>query len=263
MKPTSYGPIYFNAKLVDAAGTLHVPRGVPHISPPPPADAIWKRLSTLHEGEVLYSKQWNFFVRASARADTRANLFFANYETASPDSDSLLRDAGFPWRKAETEEEVWSRIGNVWTFLREHVSDDGAAYAAIATTGTWPSIQDYARYYVSHGNRLVWAACFSKAHLFATLLGRVVYPRYRFAIALTHHTEGGAPPTAEHVYVAAYVADRWFYFDATAAPFTDFPAFADRRSIGVDSFTTVDYQHPFDMIPVPLSGFDQVPYLPV
>src|SRR5207249_3182177 len=106
------------------------------------------------------------------------------------------------------------------------------------------------------------AACFSKAHLFATLLGRVVYPRFRFGVASTHHTEDGAPPTASHVYVAAYVADRWFYLDPTAAPSTDFPSFADRQSIGVGSFTTVDYQHAFDLIPPPLSGFAQVPLLP-
>jgi hypothetical protein len=259
MKPTSYGPFFFNARLADAHGVVHV---VPHASSPPNADTTWPRLSTMHEGDVLYSKQWNFFVRATAHADTRASLFFRDYETATADSDALLRDAGFPLRKAETEEEMWSRIGGVWTFLREHVTEDNAAYATLLPSGSWPSIQEYAHYYVTHGNRLVWAACFSKAHLFATLLGRIIYPRYRFAIALTHHTEGGAPPTAEHVYVAAYVADRWFYLDPTAAPSTDFPVFADRRSIGVGSFTTVDYQHPFDLIPVPLSGFDQIPYLP-
>jgi hypothetical protein len=58
------------------------------------------------------------------------------------------------------------------------------------------------------------------------------------------------------------VADRWFYLDATEAPSEAFPAFAACRSIGVPSFTTVDYQHPYDFIPVPLSGFTQVPYLP-
>jgi hypothetical protein len=147
--------------------------------------------------------------------------------------------------------------------MHDRVDDDGTAYTTISSDPTsWPSIADYAAYYVAHDRRLVWAACFSKAHLFATLLGRVVYPRYRFGIAITHHTEGGAPATASHVYVGVYVADRWFFLDATAAPFTTFPNYAARQSIGVASFTTVDYQHPFDFIPVPLSGFTLVPYLP-
>jgi hypothetical protein len=101
-------------------------------------------------------------------------------------------------------------------------------------------------------------ACFSKAHLFATLLGRVVYPRYRFSIAESHLTEGGAPPTASHVYVG----ERWFYLDLTAVHSTTFPAYKDRKSIGVSSFRTVDCEHPYIFIPVPLSGFNPVVYLP-
>lgn len=224
---------------------------------------VWQHLKTKHEGTILYSKQWNFWIRATAAADLRASLFFRDYETATANTDQLLADCGFPWAKAETEEEIWSRIANLWQWVRDHVDDDGAAYSTISSDpANWPSIVDYANYYMAHGRRLVWAACFSKAHLFATLLGRLVYPRFRFGIAQTHHTESGAPPTASHVYVGVYVADRWFYLDPTQAPFEAFPAFADRRSIGVPSFTSVDYQHPYDFIPVPLSGFTQVPLLP-
>lgn len=223
---------------------------------------IWQWMSTKHEGNVLYWKLWNFWVRAGVDADLRSDHFFRDYERANSDSDTLLRDVGFPWRKAETEEEVWSRIGTVWHWLRNNVVVDGSEYSTISSvSGAWPSILDYARYYVDHGN-LVWAACFSKAHLFTTLLGRMVYPRYRFAIAEAHHTESGAPPTATHVYAAVYVAERWFYLDPTAVYGTDFPSFEDRRSIGIDSFHTVDYEHPYKTIPVPLSGFEKVPYLP-
>ena len=38
------------------------------------------------------------------------------------------------------------------------------------------------------------------------------------------------------------------------------PSFAERRSVGV--FTTVDYEHPFSAIPVPLSDLRYVPHLP-
>lgn len=253
-----YGRILTDAKRVESR--LPIPR--PHIGGGA-GTAVWETMATLHEGEILYSKQWNFWVRATATADARSTWFFSDYETATANTDALLTDCGFPWAKAETEEEIWQRIANVWQWIRDHVYDDGAAYASISPDPTrWPSIVDYANYYMAHGRKLPWAACFSKAHIFTTLLGRVVYPRFRFGIALTHHTEGGAPPTAEHVYTAAYVADRWYFLDATEAPALAFPAYSARRSIGVPSFTTVDYQHPFDFIPVPLSGFTDVPYLP-
>lgn len=225
--------------------------------------AIWDRKSTKYEGNILYRKHWNFWVRAGVAADLRSVSFFRDYERGNVDSTALLNDIGFPWRKAETEEEVWSRIGTVWNWLRNNVRVNNDEYNTISSVdGEWPSILDYARYFTLHGN-LVWAACFSKAHVFAGLLGRMVYPRYRFAIAEAHHTENGAPPTATHVYIAVYVSDRWFYLDPTAVTFTDFPEYRERRSIGVNSFDTVDYQHPYKIIPLPLSGFEEVPYLPV
>lgn len=225
-------------------------------------NAIWKIMRTKHEGDILYWKLWNFWVRAGMKADMRSDTFFRDYESANANTDTLLNDLGFPWRKAETEKEVWDRIGMVWNWLKIHVQVNNSAYGTISTVAnSWPSILDYASYYVQNGN-LVWTACFSKAHLFATLLGRIVYPRYRFAIASAHHTENGAPPTASHVYVAVYVAERWFYLDPTAVYSTNFPSYAQRKSIGVNNFGTVDYQHPFKIIPVPLSGFDKVPYLP-
>ncbi len=223
---------------------------------------VWKRMETKHEGSVLYYKLWNFWVRAGVRADLEmSSSFFRDYESANADSDALLAAVGFPWAKAETEEEIWRRIGMVWNWLRDNVVVNDGEYATISSvSGTWPSILDYARYYATH-KQLVWSACFSKAHLFATLLGRVVYPRFRFGIAQGHHTEGGAPPTASHVFVGVYVADRWFHLDPTAVSLEPFPAYSDRRSVAVD-FATVDYEHPYYFKPVPLSGFDGVPHLP-
>ena len=238
----------------------------PEISKPPmltpkSGSPIWKSIATKHEGSVLYYKYWNFWVRAGVEADLRSDHFFRDYEAVNADSDLLLRDIGFSWTKAETEQEVWNRVGLVWNWLKDHVSVNNEEYSSISSVdGEWPSILDYARYYAEHGE-LVWAACFSKAHLLATLLGRMVYPRFRFSIAEAHHAEGGAPPTATHVYVAVYVADRWFYLDPTAVYGVDFPDYADRRSIGVSSFSSVDYEHPYKFIPVPLSGFGYVAWL--
>lgn len=223
------------------------------------ANAIWQTMPTKYEGDVLYFKLWNFWVRAGVQANVQNNFFFRDYEAANRDTDALLAAIGFPWQKAETEEEVWNRIGMLWNWLTAHVEASRAADTLSSVPNTWPSILDYAKYYVSH-EHLVWAACFSKAHLFATLLGRIVYPRFRFGIAEAHHTEGGAPPTATHVFVGIYVGDRWFYFDPTTIPYQNFPDFAHRTSIGV--FATVDYEHPYAFIPVPLSEFNHVPYLP-
>jgi len=252
MKKVAYGEFEIHPQVATMA-----------MAPTLSATAVWKSLSTKHEGNVLYYKLWNFWVRAGVKADLgMTSYFFRDYESANSDSDALLAAVGFPWRKAETEEEIWGRIGMVWNWLRDNVQVNASEYETISSvSGTWPSILDYGRYYVKHKN-LVWAACFSKAHLFATLLGRVVYPRFRFGIAQGHHTEGGAPPTASHVFVGVYVGDRWFHLDPTAVQSETFPVYTKRKSIHVSSFATVDYEHPYYFKPVPLSGFEYVPYLP-
>jgi hypothetical protein len=141
-----------------------------------------------------------------------------------------------------------------------HVRDDPAAYKAMCSAPNgWPSIADFATYYAAHGH-LVQAACFSKAHLFASLLGRIEFPRFRLGIAEAHHTEGCAPPTVSHVYVAAYVAGRWFYFDSGAAGVRPFPPFQKKKSIGI--VPSADYEHPHSLFPVPSSSLCHVPHLP-
>jgi hypothetical protein len=230
---------------------------------PKTGTAIWRRMVTKHEGSIVYLKYWNFWVRAGVRADQRS-VFFRDYERSDANADTLLGDVSGSRRRtrAQTEEEIWSRIGMVWNWLRENVISDLDEYESISSViGEWPSILDYGRYYVNHGN-LVWYGCFSKAHLFAILLGRIVASRFRFGIASARHTHAGAPPTATHVYVAAYVSDRWFYFDPGAVYSKQFPDFNQRQSIGVDSLETVDYEHPYTLKPLPLSGFNRVPYLP-
>jgi len=215
-------------------------------------------METMYEGTVAYHKLWNFWVRVGTPADEPTDDFFHNYESGSAQVAALISAVGAATKWPHTEEEVWKRISTVWSWLGANVQYDAAAYDGLTAADRWPSIEEFAAYYAAH-HRLVWAACFSKAHLFALLLGRVL-PRWHVLIASAHHTENGAPPTASHVYVGVYLTDRWYYLDPTFVGAGPLPAFKDRKSVG--GFTKVDYQHPFKARPVPLSPLDQVPYLP-
>ena len=231
---------------------------VPALSKGPIAHPEMKSMNTMYEGQVTYLKFWNFWVRVGTPATKPDDNFFHQYESGSGQVVKLISAVGAATHWPHTEEEVWGRISTVWTWLGANVQVDNAAYAALTAADRWPSIEEFAAYYAAH-NRLVWAACFSKAHLFATLLGRVL-PRWHVLIASAHHTEGGAPPTASHVYVGVYLTDRWYYLDPTAVSAGSLPTFAKRKSVGI--FKTVDYEHPFSAIPVPLSPLNQVPHLP-
>jgi hypothetical protein len=220
---------------------------------------IRQRVTTLHEGEVLYLKYWNYWVRAGVRADDRADHFFPDFENPNTRIFDMISDIGVTTAPSNGEIHIWEKIRTVWAWLGANVVSNSSEYGTISASGGWPSIDEYAAYYEAHGN-LVWAACFSKAHLFASILGRVGIPRWRIMSITAHHTENGAPPTASHVFVAVYVNEKWYYLDPTWVYAV--PALPDFISIGsVGLFTTVDYRYPFKGIPIPLSGFTRIPML--
>ncbi|MBF0297416.1 MAG: transglutaminase domain-containing protein [Oligoflexia bacterium] len=214
---------------------------------------------TLHEGTKLYNAHWNFWIRVGGEITTPDNTFFKDYEQSHPFITKMISDIGAGTATARTEEETWIKVKKVWNFLSQKVQINNQEYSKLIVNGGWPSLLQFATYYQAHNN-LVWAACFSKAHLFASLLGRVGIPRWRITMANAHHTEGGAPATATHVFVALYIGGKWLYLDPTwvySRP--NLPEFENKISIG--NFQSVDYKHPYSVLPIPLSGLNLVPLL--
>jgi hypothetical protein len=218
-------------------------------------------LETMYEGSVQYDKLWNFWVRHGVQA-TVNNSNFRDYEAANAHTKALLRaiTGGVVYFR-ETEETVWWEIGKLWNWLKANIPVPGGDFQIPSSVpDTWPSILDYAKYYVEH-RHLAWTMCFSRAHLFATLLGRMMgqHHRFRFGIAAARYPHEGT--LAQHDFVGAYVSDRWFYLDPTAVfnQNVTFPDYAHRQSIG--AATGADYEHPYYFIPLPLSELNGVPYL--
>ena len=131
---------------------------------------IRRRVTTLHEGKILYLKYFNFWVRAGIRADDRSDHFFPDFENPNARIFNLITDIGVTTAPSNGEMHIWEKIRTVWVWLRNNVTSNNTEYGTISTTDGWPSIDEYAAYYETHGC-LVWAACFSKAHLFASILG--------------------------------------------------------------------------------------------
>jgi len=272
---------------------LELPQQLPWVPIPllRPKIPEWIVVHTLYDGDVVYRWLWNFWVwtdevcnpdlsicKYVPRPADQPGPFFYDYEKESWSINHLIAAVGLqpPIGEPKDAEEVWLRISKVWDFLRKNVTTDDAAYKVFreeAENGTppyaghpgyqWPSIEDYALYY--HMNKkLVWSACFSKAHLFATLLGRVI-PRWADGplMAGAHHLwwnpETKQNEIWEHWYVGVYVLDRWFYLDPGDAAVVPLPSFYNRKSVG--QIKTVDYKHPFKVVPVPGYLLSVVPLL--
>lgn len=246
-------------------------------------------VNTMYEGETLYMPLWNYWVRTASyqfdvdeRFGDRRGRFFVNADDDSADTNALV-SAINPPQLVTTDADRRDLLYGVFDWLSDHttllMSDTAKLggesydeiYADAKQRGGWPELSEYANCFVRHG-KIGWAACFSKAHVMANILVRCGMPRWRIGIAYAHHTEGGAPPTASHVYVAVYNFDAWWVVDPTFAQPSHpkiVPAFAEfaRRGLpvpdGVDimRFALVDYQKPFQISVPGGSVLTHVPFL--
>jgi len=218
-----------------------------------------RQFPTMHEGPIWYVKYGDLWYRERGTVTPADDYFFLDYESNDPAVMRLLRNAGYDGRAATSDRQIWEKAGRVWNFLRANTRGQRPDERVTSRDEGWASIVDYARFYEREGE-VAWAACFTKAHLYATLLGRMGIPRDRIMIGLSHHTENGAPPTASHVFVLLYVNDRWYYLDPTNCYTQAFPTYERRRSIG--TLATVDYRHPFQAVLLPGNASGVVPMIP-
>ena len=217
-----------------------------------------QQFETRYEGSIWYLQYDGLWYRERGTVTPADDYFFLNYESTAPAVMRLLRDAGYDGRPATDDRQVWEKTRQVWDFLRTNARAQRPDERVNLRDDGWPSIEEHAAFYQRTGD-VAWAACFSKAHLFANLLGRMGIPRDRILVATAHHTEGGAPPTASHVFVLLYVGDRWYYLDPTACYAQSMPTFERRRSIG--TLASVDYRHPFQVLQLPGAAGGAVPMI--
>ncbi|MBT3983901.1 MAG: transglutaminase domain-containing protein [Bacteriovoracaceae bacterium] len=213
----------------------------------------------MYNPSIRYNSYWNFWARVGGKVYTATDNHFLDYEKSHPYITELFLDMGLSPKRAKTESQIWEKVSVVWNFLGSKAFVNDSVYKSIRPDGRWPTILEHAIYY-RNNKRLVWSACFSKAHLFAMVLGRLGIPRDRIAIATAHHPAANGLPTASHVYVALYIKGSWLYLDPTATPGVSLsPDLSKRRSVGL--LPAVDYPHPFQVRPIPLSGLNRVPLL--
>lgn len=188
-------------------------------------------METLYEGSITYLKFWNFWVRAATPVTPDWDFFFHDYESAAPEVWRMLGDVGAP-PPGQGAKKTFGNVSCESGTGLGTTSEQTTPHTEILSmqSGAGPPSRSSPATMMRRGE-IVWAACFSKAHLFATFLGRVL-PRWHTTVVSAHHTDGGVPPTASHVYVGVYLTNRWYYLDPTAIPAGPLPGFNSRGSLG-------------------------------
>jgi hypothetical protein len=179
-----------------------------------------RQFRTLHEGLVGYEAYYQsrpfescWWARVGGEVTRDPSAFFDLRHT--PDVDRLVAAIGLPAERTNDSREIWRRVTTVWGWLRENQLNGrdrnyAAAQRFLADLHRWPALAEVATMYVRFGG-IVWGTCMSRAQMFATLLAAVGVPHERFGIAEARWK----PEYSQHMYVALFLNQRWFYLDPT------------------------------------------------
>lgn len=184
-------------------------------------------------------------------------FFFPGFWQTNGRIVSMLQSIGVGTAPACSGEEIWARAAAVWAWLRVHARPGPAS--GYGSPDRWPSLDEMAAMYERYGT-VPWYACFSRAHLFATLLGSVGIPADHVAIASAHYPYDNENGYAQHVYVALRVDHRWYYLDPSYVnTLAALPPYENRASYGLRA--GCQYSYPYEVVILPGSGLDTVPML--
>lgn len=184
-------------------------------------------------------------------------FFFPGFWQTNDRIIAMLHSIGVGTAPACSGEEIWARASAVWAWLRVHAA--AGPPSGYGSPDRWPSLDEMASMYERFG-LVPWYACFSRAHLFATLLGSVGIPADHVAIASAHYPYDNENGYAQHVYVALRVDRRWYYLDpGYVSTLAALPPYENRASHGLRA--GCQYSYPYEVVILPGSGLDTVPML--
>jgi hypothetical protein len=239
----------------------------------PPAPTV--NVKTFYEGVLTYKLHTTgCYVRTgpkavermkSAKALSEKDASFAPFKRTA-DVIALHKAVGVTVKPGATPEQVWEAARSIIDWHHKHARQDIDEYLAMmkadrpATSEDWPTIAQIARYY-ARKRELVYAACFSEAHLVFQLFRICGLPTEDFGIASARWVKAGDPKaTPEHVYLGLRVSGDWYYIDPSAKlP----PPYAKRASVGrsVGLPPGCDYAHPHSFVVVAGARFQAIPLL--
>jgi hypothetical protein len=206
---------------------------------------------TRYEGEKTYTCDAGGCWRDDGEIASGMDYFYPALDGNNDEIRALLNSIVLPADAAPDDAERWRRIAALWEWMSRKaviIGEPAAVkpwnYLQELTTSPaehWPSIGEMAKVFARF-NVLPLGACNSKAFTTATLLYRVGVLPDSIAVAHTKAFEG-----TNHLYLAAHMNGRWRYVDPSCI--REHSALAPQpESVGCIG---ADYQHPYELIPLP------------
>ncbi|HOW97822.1 MAG TPA: hypothetical protein P5567_02610 [Kiritimatiellia bacterium] len=249
-----------------ATKRVTVPVQYPSLPPPQNVAAALLPVDLPLDGLVRYfprggidcdGQRFSWWARMGGRVVRNDAAYFPGFWQTNDRIIAMLQSIGVGTAPVCSGEDIWARAAAVWVWLRDHARP-GPSYG-YGSPDRWPSLDEMAAMYERFGT-VPWYACFSRAHLFATLLGSVGIPADHVAIASAHYPYDNENGYAQHTYVALRVDRRWYYLDPSYVnTLAELPPYGQRASYGLRA--GCQYSYPYEAVVLPGSSLDTVPML--
>lgn len=227
-----------------------------------------KLIKTKHRGYIPY-KPGKYWANTKGTINRNDDFFFRNLEKQTPEKQQFRDILKFKTGEVTTDKEVFEITRKVWDFFAVNTKsimvNNGdmteTVKAAFNECGEkypngamkyWPTVEQFMNVYSKY-NFIPIGNCSSQALAFAALLRAAGVPANRVAVERLNYDW-----LQDHWAVIVEINGVWYWFDTTHKG-TKFPEFSKLTSIPVTS-QEFNYDLPYEIIPVPGSTLNYVPY---
>lgn len=227
-----------------------------------------KLIKTKHRGYIPYKPQ-KYWTNTRGTIDRRDDFFFLNLEKQTPEKQQLRKILGLKAGDAVGDKAVYEVTRKVWDFFAANtksiMADNGdltatvkAAFKECGETHSngavkyWPTVEQFMNVYSKY-NFIPVGNCSSQALAFAALLRAAGVPADRVAVERLNYNW-----LNDHWAVIVQINGIWYWFDTTHRG-AKFPEYAKLTGIPYVS-KDFNYDLPYEIIPVPGSTLNYVPY---
>lgn len=227
-----------------------------------------KLIKTKHRGYIPYRPQ-KYWVNTRGDINRNDDFFFLNLDKQTPEKQQLRNVLGLKAGEASSDKEVYEITRKVWEFFANNTKsvmanngdDTKIVRAAFDACGErtpggmvkyWPTVEQFMTVYSKYGFIPV-GNCSSQALAFAAFLRAAGIPANKVAVERLNYNW-----LNDHWAAIVEIDGIWYWFDPTHKG-TKFPEYEMLTSIPFAS-QDFNYDLPYEIIPVPGSSLDYVPY---
>ncbi|MGE0079439.1 MAG: RICIN domain-containing protein [Bacteroidales bacterium] len=227
-----------------------------------------KLIKTKHRGYIPYKPE-KYWVNVRGVINRQDNFFFRDLEKQTPEKQQLRNMLGLKSGEAINDKDVYEITRKVWDFFAVNTKsimvNNGdmteTVKAAFKECGEkypngavkyWPTVEQFMNVYSKY-NFIPIGNCSSQALAFAALLRAAGVPANKVAVERMNYNW-----LQDHWAVIVEINSVWYWFDTTHQG-TKFPEYQKLTCI---PYTSQDFNYdlPYEIIPVPGSALNYVPY---